>query len=104
MGNMGLNMRAASGFCYSLHNWDVHSKGERMSDIHLVKVHIEPWLEWATRNPAVKESEQVLKSSNNPLLGVWAQETQHIKQEFIPEVTEVCSKKEKLYSWTELPC
>lgn len=74
MGNMALNMRAASGFCYSVH-WDVHSKGERMSDICLVKVCIEPWLGWATRNPAAKESEQVLKSSNNPLLGVQAQET-----------------------------
>lgn len=67
-----------------------------MSDVHLVKVCIEPWLGWTTRNPVVKQLEQVLKSSNNPLLGVQAQETQHIKQESIPEVTEVCRKNERI--------
>lgn len=64
--------------------------------MQLVKVFRDPksWLRGATRSPTVKESEQVLESSNHSLLGVQAQGAQHIKQESIPEVTEVFSKKE----------
>lgn len=72
---MGLDMVVGSGFCYSVHIWDMCSKGERLSNMQLVKVYTEPqsWLEWVVRSPAVKESEQVLKRSNNPLLGMQAQ-------------------------------
>lgn len=40
----------------------MYTKGERMSDMQLVKVYIEPkfWLQWTVWSPSVRESEEVL--------------------------------------------
>lgn len=48
---MGLDMVVGSGFCYSIHSWDICSKGERKNDMQLVKVYAEPqsWLEWVNQ-------------------------------------------------------
>lgn len=44
-------MVVGSGFCYSMHSWDMCSEGERKSDMQLVKVYTEPqsWLEWVNQ-------------------------------------------------------